>query len=160
MCVPCVSAIEILTTGPISMKFGMSILLNGGRGKVHSWDLTPYPNPWDQGGPKHCLACLCSLNRSIWRKLYKTKVVGRPCFSGGGSHFLIHNLCSLKHVTWWKNFMASVYWPGQRRVPQLVKKIFHAWRHISSKFCFSFQDRRNISELAFLKLANILSFIT
>jgi hypothetical protein len=27
MCVPCVSAI----TGPISVKFGMSILLNGGR---------------------------------------------------------------------------------------------------------------------------------
>ncbi len=51
MCVPCVSAIEILeiqTTGPISMKFGTSILLNGG--KVHSWDSTPYPNPWGQGG--------------------------------------------------------------------------------------------------------------
>ncbi len=41
MCVPCVSAIEIQTTGPISMKFGMSILLNGG--KVRSWDSTPTP---------------------------------------------------------------------------------------------------------------------
>ncbi len=39
MCVPCVSAIEIQTTGPISMTFGMGILLNGG--KVHSWDSTP-----------------------------------------------------------------------------------------------------------------------
>jgi hypothetical protein len=39
MCVPCVSAIEIQTTGPISMTFGMGIILNGG--KVHSWDLTP-----------------------------------------------------------------------------------------------------------------------
>ncbi len=64
MCVPCVSAIEIQTTGPISMKFGMSILLNGG--KVRSWDLTPYPNPRGQGGPKQGLACLCSLNCSIW----------------------------------------------------------------------------------------------
>ena len=43
MCVcVCVSAIEIQTTGPISMKFGMGILLNGG--KVYSWDSTAYPN--------------------------------------------------------------------------------------------------------------------
>ncbi len=54
MCVPCVSAIEIQTTGQISMKFGMSILLI--EGKVCSWDLTPYPNPWGQG----------ALNR-VWR---------------------------------------------------------------------------------------------
>jgi hypothetical protein len=39
----CISAIEIQTTGPISMKFGMGILLN--TGKVHSCVATPYPDP-------------------------------------------------------------------------------------------------------------------
>ena len=43
----CVYSVEIQTTGLISMKFGMGILLNGG--KVCSWDLTPYPNPQGQG---------------------------------------------------------------------------------------------------------------
>ncbi len=90
MCVLCVSAIEIQTTGPISMKLSMSILLNGG--KVRRWDSTPYPNPLGQGGPKQGLACLCCLNHSIWQKLYETKVVGRPCFSGGRSPFRIRNL--------------------------------------------------------------------
>ncbi len=47
MCVPCVSPIEIQTTGPIAMNFGISILLNGGN--VCSWDFTPYPNPRGQG---------------------------------------------------------------------------------------------------------------
>jgi hypothetical protein len=37
----CVYAIEIQTTPPISMKFGMGILLN--TGKVRNWDLTPTP---------------------------------------------------------------------------------------------------------------------
>ncbi len=60
----CVSAIEIQTTRLISMKFGMGILLYGG--KVHSWDLPPYPNPQGQGGPKQGLLCLCSLNCLIW----------------------------------------------------------------------------------------------
>jgi hypothetical protein len=52
----------------------------------------PYPNPQGQGGPKQGLACLCRLKCSIWQKLYKTKVVGRPSFSGGRSHFWICNL--------------------------------------------------------------------
>jgi hypothetical protein len=90
MCVLYVSAIEIQTTGPISMKFSMSILLNVG--KVCKWDLTPYPNPLGQGGPKQGLVCLCRLIHSIWQKLYKTKVVGCPCFSGARSHFWIRNL--------------------------------------------------------------------
>ncbi len=48
MCVLCVSAIEIQTTGPISMKFGMSILLNGG--KVRRWDSKPHtPTPGVRG---------------------------------------------------------------------------------------------------------------
>jgi hypothetical protein len=38
-----VSAIEIQTTGPISMKFGMGRLLN--MGKVCSWVANPYPTP-------------------------------------------------------------------------------------------------------------------
>ncbi len=42
-----ISGIKIQTTGPISMKFGMGILLNGG--KVHSWDSPPYPNPRVRG---------------------------------------------------------------------------------------------------------------
>jgi hypothetical protein len=58
------------------MKFGMGILLNVG--KARSRDLTPYPDPRDQGGPKQVLVCLCSLNRLIWGELYKTKVVGCP----------------------------------------------------------------------------------
>ncbi len=39
----CISAIEIQTTGPIAMKFGMGMLLN--MGKVHSWVATLYPDP-------------------------------------------------------------------------------------------------------------------
>ncbi len=39
----CISAIEIQTTGPISMKFGMGILLN--TVKVRSCVATPYPDP-------------------------------------------------------------------------------------------------------------------
>ncbi len=73
MCVPCVSAMEIQTTGPISMKFGIRILLHGG--KVCCWDSTPYPKTPGQEGPKQGLVCLCSLNCLIWRKLYKTKNV-------------------------------------------------------------------------------------
>jgi len=33
--------------GLVSMKFGIGILLKGG--KVCSWDLIPYPNPQGQG---------------------------------------------------------------------------------------------------------------
>ncbi len=48
MCVLCVSAIEIQTTGPISMKFGMSILLNGGR--FIAGIQNPIPQPPGSGG--------------------------------------------------------------------------------------------------------------
>ena len=71
MCVPCVSAIEIQTTGPISMKFGMSILLNGG--KVRSWDLTPYPSPGVRGALNRVLHAL-QPNCVTWQKTYKSKV--------------------------------------------------------------------------------------
>ncbi len=43
----CISAIEIQTTAPILMKFGMEILLNVG--KIPSWVATPYPHPQGQG---------------------------------------------------------------------------------------------------------------
>jgi hypothetical protein len=43
----CVSAIEIQTTAPILMKFGIEILINAG--KVPSWVATPYPHPRGQG---------------------------------------------------------------------------------------------------------------
>jgi len=43
----CVSAIEIQTTEPISVKFGTGILLNGG--KVFSLVLTSYPDSWGRG---------------------------------------------------------------------------------------------------------------
>jgi hypothetical protein len=42
----CISAIEIQTTAPILMKFGIEILLNAG--KVPSWVATPYPHPRGQ----------------------------------------------------------------------------------------------------------------
>ena len=60
----CVSAIEIQTTKPISVKFSMGILLD--TGKVRSWVATPYPDPRGQGGSKQGLACLCSLNCLTW----------------------------------------------------------------------------------------------
>ncbi len=63
MCV-CVSAIEIQTTGAISIKFGMGMLLN--MGKIHCWVATPYPYPQGQGGPKQGVACLYSLNHLTW----------------------------------------------------------------------------------------------
>ncbi len=46
----CLFCIEIQTARPISMKFGMGVVLEGE--KVLSWVLTPYPNPRGQGGPK------------------------------------------------------------------------------------------------------------
>ncbi len=46
----CISATEIQTTGLISVKFGMRILLNAG--KAQSWVSTPYPDPLQgTGGP-------------------------------------------------------------------------------------------------------------
>ena len=44
-----------------------------------------------QGGPKQGLESIYSRNRETWKKVYKTKVVGKVCFSGGGSYFCAHN---------------------------------------------------------------------
>jgi hypothetical protein len=72
MCVPNVSAIEIQTTGPISMKFGMSILLNGG--KVHSWDSTPYPNPQGQGSLNRVFCASAASTVRFGENLIKQKL--------------------------------------------------------------------------------------
>ncbi len=37
--------------------------------------------------PKQGLECIYSLNRETRQKFYKTKVVWKACFSGGGSYF-------------------------------------------------------------------------
>ena len=69
MCV-CLFSIEIQTAGRIGMKFGTDVVLEGGVS-------TRYPHPGyrvRKGG----VGCLWSLNRAFWRKLYKTKVAGRP----------------------------------------------------------------------------------
>jgi hypothetical protein len=49
--------------------------------------LTLYPDPQVQGGPKQVLGCIYSLNRETKQKIYKTKVVGKDHFRGGGSCF-------------------------------------------------------------------------
>ena len=84
LCV-CVSGIEIHTVGPILTKFGIGIYFDGG--KVLKIVSTQYPDPRGQGGPKQGLECIYSLNRGTRQKFYKTKVVGKDCFSGGGSYF-------------------------------------------------------------------------
>ena len=43
-------------------------------------------------GPKQGLECIYSLNYATRQKLYKTKVVGKICFSGSRSYFWARNL--------------------------------------------------------------------
>ena len=75
MCV-CLFSIEIQTARLIGTKFGTEVVLEGG--KVLGRVSTRYPNPPGYGVRKGGVGCLWSLNRAIWRKLYKTKVAGRP----------------------------------------------------------------------------------
>ncbi len=44
-----------------------------------------------QGGLKQGLESIYSHNRETRKKFYKTKVVGKVCFSGGGSYFWARN---------------------------------------------------------------------
>ena len=67
------------------MKFGKLIYFDGE--KAIKMVSTLYPNPWGQGGPKQGMGCIYSLNRATRENFYKTKVVGKDCFSGGGSYF-------------------------------------------------------------------------
>ena len=71
------------------VKFGIGIYFDGR--KVLSMVSTLYPDPWGQGGPKQGLGCIYSLNRENRQKFNKTKVVGKDCFSGGGSYFWAPN---------------------------------------------------------------------
>ena len=48
-------------------------------------------DPRGQGGPKQGLESIYSRNRETRKFFYKTKVVGKVCFSGGGSYFWARN---------------------------------------------------------------------
>ena len=72
------------------MKFGIGIYFDGG--KVLKIVSTLYPDPRGQGALKQGMGCIYSLNRETRQKLYSTKVVGKDCFSGGGSYFWDPNL--------------------------------------------------------------------
>ncbi len=72
------------------MKFGIGIYFDGE--KVLKMVLTLYPDPRGQGGPKQGLGCIHSLNRETRQHFYKTKVIGKDGFSGGGSYIWACNL--------------------------------------------------------------------
>jgi hypothetical protein len=44
------------------------------------------------GGPKQGLESIYSRNRETRKNFYKTTVVGKVCFSGGGSYFMARYL--------------------------------------------------------------------
>ncbi len=71
------------------MKFGIGIYFDGE--KVLKMVATLYPDPRGQGGPKQDLESIYSLNCETRQIFYKTKVVGKVCFSGGGSYFWAYN---------------------------------------------------------------------
>ncbi len=58
------------TTGPISMKFGIRILLNGG--KVCSRDSTPQPDPWGQGALNRVWHASATCSPISWLLVYFT----------------------------------------------------------------------------------------
>ena len=88
LCV-CMFSKEIQTAGQITMKFGKEVVLKGG--KVLGF-FGPVPPPPGSGVHKGGLGCLKSLRGAFWQNLYKTKVVGHPQLSGGGSPFWTQNL--------------------------------------------------------------------
>jgi hypothetical protein len=82
--------IEIITVGPILVKFGIGIYFDGG--KVLSMVLTLYPDPRVRGALKQGMGCIYSLNCEARQNFYKTKVVRKDHFSGGRSYFWDPNL--------------------------------------------------------------------
>jgi hypothetical protein len=56
-------------------------------GQVIGYVLAPRMDLGGQGGPKKGLESIYSHNRESRKNVYKTKVVGKVCFSGGGSYF-------------------------------------------------------------------------
>jgi hypothetical protein len=67
------------------VKFGIGIYFDGE--KVLKMVSTLYPDPRGQGGPKQGLESIYSLNCETRQKFYKTKVVGKVCFSGADHIF-------------------------------------------------------------------------
>jgi hypothetical protein len=61
------------------------------QGPGHRLCFGPRGGPRGQGGPKQGLESIYSCNHETRKKIYKTKVVGKVCFSGGGSYFWARN---------------------------------------------------------------------
>ena len=61
------------------------------KGQVIGYVSAPGVDPRGQGGPKQGLESIYSRNRETRKFFYKTKVVGKVCFSGGGSYFWARN---------------------------------------------------------------------
>ncbi len=61
------------------------------QGPGHRLCFGPWVDPRGQGGPKQGLESIYSLNGETRQKVYKTKVVGKVCFSGGRSYFWARN---------------------------------------------------------------------
>jgi hypothetical protein len=76
--------------GPILTKFGTGAKLY--KGQAIGYVSAPGVDPRGQGGPKQGLESIYSRNRETRKTFYKTKVVGKVCFSGGGSYFWAQNL--------------------------------------------------------------------
>jgi hypothetical protein len=62
------------------------------QGPGHRLCFGPRGGPPGTGGPKQGLESIYSWNRETRKKIYKTKVVGKICFSGGGSYFWARHL--------------------------------------------------------------------
>jgi hypothetical protein len=61
------------------------------QGPGHRLCFGPRGGPLGSGGPKQGLESIYSLNRETRKKNYLTKVVGKVCFSWGGSYFWARN---------------------------------------------------------------------
>ncbi len=69
--------------------------------------LTLYPNPRGQGGPKLGLGCIHSRKSETRQHFYKTKVIGKDCFSGADHIF--------GPVIWiWKDLGPMCFWSHGR----------------------------------------------
>ncbi len=62
------------------------------QGPGHRLCFGPWGGPRGQGGPKQGLESIYSRSRETRKFFYYTKVVGKACFSGGGSYFWAQNL--------------------------------------------------------------------
>ena len=60
-------------------------------GQVIGYVLAPGVDPRGQGGPKQGLRASTAATVRLGKFFYKTKVVGKVCFRGGGSYFWARN---------------------------------------------------------------------